>query len=55
MFNTKRIQMLENRVRQLEADLQGIDELLRAMCEADSVVQFIPCQGVSDAIKKKMN
>ena len=55
MFNTKRIQKLEDRVRQLEADLLGIDELLQAMCEDDAVVQFVPCQEFSDSIKKKMN
>ena len=55
VFNTKRIRELEDRVRQLEDDLLGMDELLQAMCEADTVVEFVPCQEFSDSIKRKMN
>ena len=55
MFNTEKIAAIEKRVKELEGQLKSIEKLLIAVCEADSVVQFVPCERMSKEIKKKMN
>jgi len=55
MFNTEKIAEIEKALKKLEGRLEGVEKLLIAVCEADSVVQFVPCEQMSKEIKKKMN